>query len=404
VNGEAPRLGDDVRQTYLVGETLYLRPLERTDARHAAAWHAAPFPLSAKRAEAELDKTPALDAIDAEPGSLTLLACRRSDGEPVGAATIDLSWPVTAEVALHVERRPDRDAGAIGGEMLSLVAPWLSAEIAYPSVWAELDGGEPALAVAAERIGMRPGSRLREAIWREGRRFDQLGYELFHPGWVERMGDPGVGIDAEGEPVVAPRSPAPRDWPAGDGPIPPNAVAVSGRLALRPFEIDDAPVIARASREEPEMSFNARGRMPLSPLSVEAWIANQGGHAPPGAINLAVALRETGELIGEANLVAIDWIARTAETAAWIYQPRHRGGGLGTEMKHLLLEYAFDRLGFHQVRSYVYDINPRSAAAVRKQGYRNAGRQAWVSVKGASFVGWQTFDLLADEWRATRSG
>ncbi len=288
--------------------------------------------------------------------------------------------------------------------MLSLVAPWLSAEIAYPSVWAELDGGEPALVAAAERIGMRPGSRLREAIWRDGRRFDQLGYELLHPGWIERMGDPGVGIETEGKPVAVPRSPAPRIWPVGDGPIPANAMAVGPRLALRPFEIDDAPAIARASREEPEMSFNARGRRPLSPLSVEAWIARQGEQTPPGAINLAVVLRESGELIGEVNLVEIDWIARTAETAAWIYQPRHRGGGLGTEMKHLLLDYAFDRLGFHQVRSYVYDINPRSAAAVRKQGYRDAGRQWWISVKGASFVGWNVFDLLADEWRAARSG
>ncbi|HEU0116358.1 MAG TPA: GNAT family N-acetyltransferase, partial [Thermomicrobiales bacterium] len=400
---DAPRLADDVRQTYLVGESLYIRALERGDARHALAWRPKPFPISAKRAEQDLDQTPSLDAIDAEPVGSVLVACRRADGEPVGAALIDLSFPITAEVHLHVERRPGRDAGAIGGEMLTLVAPWLSAEIAYPSVWTELDGGEPALVAAAERIGMRPGSRLRDAIWRDGRRFDQLGYELLHPGWLERMGDPGVGIESEGGPVTAPRSPAPRTWPVGDGPIPPNALAVSPRLALRPFEIDDAPVIARASREEPEMSFNARGRQPMSPLSVEAWIAKQGEQTPPPAINLAVALRQTGELIGETNLVEIDWIAQTAETAAWIYQPRHRGGGLGTEMKHLLLEYAFDRLGFHQVRSYVYDINPRSAAAVRKQGYRDAGRQWWVSVKGASFVGWDVFDLLAEEWRAARS-
>jgi RimJ/RimL family protein N-acetyltransferase len=402
VSGGA-RLAGGARQTYLIGESLYLRPLQRDDARHALAWRSAPFPISAKRAEQELDKTPSLDAIDAEPGGGVLLACRRADDEPVGAVTIDLSFPITADLRLHVERRPDRDAGEIGGEMLSLVAPWLSAEIAYPSVWAELDGGEPALVAAAGRIGMRLGSRLRDAIWRDGRRFDQLGYELLHPGWIERMGDPGIGIASEGPPVAAPRSPALRTWPVGNGPIPPNAIVVGARLALRPFEIEDAAVIARASREEPEMSFNARGRQPMSPLAVEAWIAKQGEQTPPPAINLAAVLRETGELIGEVNLVEIDWIARTAETAAWIYQPKHRGGGLGTEMKHLLLEYAFDRLGFHQVRSFVYDINPRSAAAVRKQGYRDAGRQWWVSVKGASFVGWDVFDLLAEEWRAARS-
>ncbi|HEU0114171.1 MAG TPA: GNAT family protein, partial [Thermomicrobiales bacterium] len=190
---DAPRLADDVRQTYLVGQSLYVRALERGDARHALAWRPKPFPISAKRAGQDLDQTPSLDAIDAEPVGSVLVACRRADGEPVGAALIDLSFPITADVRFHVERRPGRDAGAIGAEMLTLVAPWLSAEIAYPSVWAELDGGEPALVAAAERIGMRPGSRLRDAIWRDGRRFDQLGYELLHPGWIERMGDPGIG-------------------------------------------------------------------------------------------------------------------------------------------------------------------------------------------------------------------
>jgi RimJ/RimL family protein N-acetyltransferase len=97
-------------------------------------------------------------------------------------------------------------------------------------------------------------------------------------------------------------------------------------------------------------------------------------------------------------LVHPDWINRTAETASWMLK-EYRGQGYGSEAKHLLLEYAFDRLGLRMLESWVRFENTRSAAALRKQGYREAGAFAWTSYRDARFTSFIVFDLLASEWR-----
>ena len=42
----------------------------------------------------------------------------------------------------------------------------------------------------------------------------------------------------------------------------------------------------------------------------------------------------------------------------------------------------------------------QSAAALRKQGYREAGRESWLIQADGGYQNMITFDLLADEWRA----
>jgi RimJ/RimL family protein N-acetyltransferase len=65
-----------------------------------------------------------------------------------------------------------------------------------------------------------------------------------------------------------------------------------------------------------------------------------------------------------------------------------------------MFDYAFNTLGLHMVQSWVMFENTRSAAALRKQGYRDAGRVDWFMPRDGAFTSTSTFDLLADEWRA----
>ena len=83
--------------------------------------------------------------------------------------------------------------------------------------------------------------------------------------------------------------------------------------------------------------------------------------------------------------------------------PEFRSQGYGTEAKHLLLEYAFERLGLHMIFSWVSEFNTRSAAALLKQGYREAGYFAWAHPYQGNYLGGWYFDLLASEWRAARA-
>lgn len=44
--------------------------------------------------------------------------------------------------------------------------------------------------------------------------------------------------------------------------------------------------------------------------------------------------------------------------------------------------------------------NTRSAAALRKQGYRDVGIEPWLVQGVGGYDNFGTYELLADEWRA----
>jgi RimJ/RimL family protein N-acetyltransferase len=385
---------------FLVGESIYLRGLELSDAKWASAWRASPFPISVTLAEEQLKKT-----VPEQAGRRIsrFVACRRDDGRPVGSALVDDSEETTSWLGLFA----DPTLGAVGerlqAEMLGLIVPWLSAERFRPVVELVTDVDLEPVVRQAEALGMQPSVRLRQGIWRNGRLHDQILFEYFQSAWVALVGDPGPGIANAGEPVRVPSSPSPRRDPNVILPLLDNALIGSERLALRPMQVDDSEPIARMIREEPDASFG-HSRFPLSPVALGDWIGEISKSDPAKDFEVAVVLRETGELIGEVGLYDIDWLARTAESGSWLYTPEYRGAGYGTEAKHLLLEYAFDRLALNMIWSWVKVRNPRSQAALRKQGYRDAGRLNWVGYGPDGFEDARMFDLLADEWRAARDG
>jgi RimJ/RimL family protein N-acetyltransferase len=180
-----------------------------------------------------------------------------------------------------------------------------------------------------------------------------------------------------------------------------NAVAIGDRVYLRPLEPADAEPFAAALTHEPETSFE-RGRFPTSPLALEHWIEAVYKKPMPDEVAFAVCLRGTDELIGSVGIDHLDWINRTGETGSYLFGPTYRGRGYGTEAKHLLLEYCFDRLQLHAICSHVWEPNARSAAALAKQGYRPAGRLKWDDLKDGVYRDVLVFDLLRDEWLEAR--
>lgn len=180
-----------------------------------------------------------------------------------------------------------------------------------------------------------------------------------------------------------------------------NAILESERLYLRPLETSDAAALASFSAAETE-SFFDDGRMPHSPIAIEHWIAELHRQQPPRAVQLAVCLREDDRFIGMLGVSGIDWVNRTGESESYLGDVAARGKGYGPEAKWLLLEYIFDHLQLHAIRSFVWEPNWRSAAAVRHQGYREAGRLQTTATKHGAYQGAFVFDLLRDEYLAGR--
>lgn len=385
-------------QGFLVGDSLYLRQPEAADAGYAAAWHDSPYPIIRQRAEKIINEE---FPKDGDRRITHLIACRRSDDIPVGAVVYHAySWTShSALVRVCANPALGDQAATVKAEILGIVIPWLSAEHRKMVVWAVLDAPEPELLAAATAVGMRPAVCLREAIWNDGTRHDQWTYELLHPRWIERLGDPGPGIrQAIAPPAAVPTSRRVSiDQPTG--PVPENALLVGKRVALRLSDPDDGKEISRQVRHETEADWSG-GRWLPSASQLSRWFTESREKDLPESLLFAVILRETGKLIGGVDLTDLNWFHRTAETGSGINLPEYRGHGLGSEAKNLLLEYAFDHLNLHMIRSCVMSFNPRSQAALRKQGYRDAGRLQWRQQTDEGFADFVLFDLLASEWRS----
>lgn len=392
-----PRIFSAEGQTFLVGDTIFLRGLEDEDAVRASGWRDSPYPINAERA-GELVK----DRIEnGRIGQRFLVACRRGDGLPVGSLTMS-RWPGNApDIDLRLYADPIfPDAERIRAETLGLIVGWGWAEGESPKFTVRFADDEAVIRRAAEELGMRRAALWREHRWHDGQWRDQVMYEALNPAWLGRMGDPGAGIDHAVAPDDAGRW-RPRQHPTYgtlDGDPPTNAVMVGPRVYLRPMELSDAPNLAVTEMGETE-TFMDEGRFPFGAAGNRQWIRDLTKKDPPTSIRFAVCLRETGEHIGSNGLMGIAPIHRTAETESWFHSVPHRGSGYGSEAKQLLLAYAFERLGLHSVHSWVWGPNTRSAAALRKQGYRESGRQSWQGTKHGEVTFGYTFDFLAEEWR-----
>lgn len=180
-----------------------------------------------------------------------------------------------------------------------------------------------------------------------------------------------------------------------------NPIMIGERVYLRSLEKKDAEAMALGFAVESETMMQ-RWRIPLSPIAWEQEIENQHKNQPPDLIELGVCLKSDDTLIGSVVLESVDYINRTAETGSWLILAEHRGQGYGTEAKHLLLEYAFDRVQLHVLRSWVWEPNKRSAAALMKQGYKPAGKLLRQDLKDGVYYGALMFDVKRDEWIAAR--
>jgi RimJ/RimL family protein N-acetyltransferase len=386
------------RQTFLVGPELYLRSLEPSDADSAPIWNPSPIPRPPEVEKERIEEQLGGD-VGASLEHQRLLICRRSDGRPLGSVDFATRRDRTCQLVFTYDPNGSRDEWArICGATLRLAVPWLLHERSRMAVFFAFPGVHPLVEATTAELGMRHCFRERERLVIAGERFDAIGYEALHPEWVARLGLPR-GME-EGPDVREVARPAPRAW-VPTFTVPEPAIIVGERLYLRAFTPDDAELASHMLMEETEISF-PEGREVVNPYVHARNIRETARQQLPAWLHLAIVLGETGEMIGAIGLIAPDLVTGVAETETEIWKAEHRNKGYGTEAKHLLLEYAFDRLHLHMVVSLVSEFNTRSAAALRKQGYRDAGYLAWRNYHGVELYGMLIFDLLASEWRAAR--
>ncbi|HEU0164402.1 MAG TPA: GNAT family protein [Thermomicrobiales bacterium] len=388
---EPTKLFDYSVQTFLVGDEIALRPVVKEDAPFTASWRGSLYPRSPSNTETWIEKK-----IGGDAGNPYVIV-RKSDGRPVGLYGTEAAFPaVWNHVFIDPLFATQELAWTI--EAWRLIVPWQIGEKSTIILRQVVPGDETDLLAALVADGWRESARYRDFLWsRQAATWvDRVVLEYLSPQWVALLGDPAeVPLERTG--LGTPR-PVPA-LVATPEKVPPQAIMVGERVYLRPLNKADGVTIAEMTRKEPDPIW-AIGRRLAYPVSYAGWTDKLQEKEPQEWVRFAVCLRENDRLIGSMGLYGIDYLHGFAESESEIYDPEYRGGGYGSEAKHLLFAYAFDRLGLHALKSWVIFQNTRSAAALRKQGYVEAGRHHWAYPIDGGFGNAVVFTLHADTWRA----
>ena len=105
-----------------------------------------------------------------------------------------------------------------------------------------------------------------------------------------------------------------------------------------------------------------------------------------------------GAIAGSQAIRAEDFaVHRSVDTGSWLGR-RWQGRGLGKEMRHAVLAFAFDGLGARFAESGSFLDNHASAAVSRALGYEENGRGSYAPRGEAREM--QRWRLSADTWRS----
>jgi len=176
------------------------------------------------------------------------------------------------------------------------------------------------------------------------------------------------------------------------------------RLLLRPLEPGDVDAV-HAYQSRPDVCryipYSPRSRQEVADRLADPEKTRATLEEPGQALDLAVVLRSTGELIGDVLLFWHSAEHRGGEVG-YVINPDHAGHGYATEAAAAMLALAFDGLGLHRVIGRIDARNDASAAVLRRLGMR----QEAVLVENEWFKDeWSTeidFAILDREWRAGR--
>lgn len=174
---------------------------------------------------------------------------------------------------------------------------------------------------------------------------------------------------------------------------------IGQRVTLRRMERADVPHVRRWY-DDPELRAEIGATAPLSEAEAQAWF--DGLEADPNRVWYAVVRDEDEAVIGEAGLLRMfpEW--RTTDMTVIIGERDARGHGHGTEVGRLLLDFAFEYMGFHRVAIGVVGFHEDALRFWERLGFRREGVQRDGYLLDGEFHDFVMMSILEDEWRAAR--
>ncbi|UZJ58520.1 GNAT family N-acetyltransferase [Pseudomonas sp. KU26590] len=181
--------------------------------------------------------------------------------------------------------------------------------------------------------------------------------------------------------------------------VPSEYVTLTGdRVELVPLETHHAPLLVRAA-EDGEL-WNMKVTVIPGPSTAQHYVDSAlAGRAAGTVMPFAIVQRSSGEVVGSTRFWKIDRHNRKLEIGhTWLGQSVQRSG-LNTEMKYLLLRYAFEVMQCVRVQFTTDELNENSRAAILRIGARQEGivRHERIMPDGRKRNSVR-FSIIDDEW------
>jgi N-acetyltransferase len=266
---------------------------------------------------------------------------------------------------------------------------------------------------AIEGLGAVPEARLREdVILPDGSFRTSVYYSVLEDEWpavrarlTARLqsswtppAEGAVEAVAPSGPLYGPPPPAPRPLEFH------RPVLLSGRFVqLAPLERGQLPRLIEAGAPH-EIWTLLRIRHGDSPEGMAGLVEDLLGAEDRGEVlPFAILSAETGGVLGIARYLDIDRENRWVEVGTWLHPSVWRTP-INTELKLLLLQYAFDREKVHRVQMKTDARNERSATAIERLGAVFEGeRRDHYRFPDGRFRTSKYYSILDREWPAVRA-
>ena len=148
---------------------------------------------------------------------------------------------------------------------------------------------------------------------------------------------------------------------------------------MEPSDIDFVMEV----ENNPDNWRSANNVLPYSRYDFEQFVyLNNHDPAIDKQIRFVIESLESGQACGTADLFFYDAINRRAETGIYVHHS-HRGKGIAKEALSLVIDYAFNTLGIHQLYSLVDVENQSSRNLFLASGFEQTGlHKDWFFYEG----------------------
>ncbi|HET7579909.1 MAG TPA: GNAT family protein [Bacillales bacterium] len=118
--------------------------------------------------------------------------------------------------------------------------------------------------------------------------------------------------------------------------------------------------------------------------------------------NLQTGIWYRGELAGLIAFEKIDWFNQWLEMGCWLGE-KFQGKGIMTKATVAMMDYAYERLGFHRIEMRCGTGNRKSRAIPEKLGFREEGTFREVEWLYDRFVDQIIYGMTREEFQKTKA-